>query len=360
MAAFVITTYFQMNIFTILAPRITYLARRTSHIAIFISSLILAITSNGQTGPEKKVIATLGPGETLAYGENCFRLDLPSETFSFVTVTGSGDSKQYYCYDKDGSKTGPVQKPDASYWAGSEDAKTEKCSADYPGNMAGMSQLIDFSDGSVNFQGKKFGPYGQVILFNQPENESGFCAVGIDDQMKLTAFDNSGRKIIINGMPEEIIMSPDGKNSVIRVKGTKSPFDADYFQYMMDNPDEVDNPKVYLFSMDGKKYGPYSSSSFRDTWFTEAGQWIIYAASQVFLNGNALFKTDDNVAACDIWISPNGKDFGWANYEKLVFSDGTSYQAPIVITRTMENGISLLKWLALEDGKNLVFYTRSF
>jgi hypothetical protein len=335
---------------------------KTHHSSLFTLHflLILAISASGQTGPEKKTIATLGPGETMAYGENCFRLDLPSETFSFVTVTGSGDSKQYYCYGADGKKTGPVKKPDPSYWAGSEDAKPEKCSADYPGNMAGMSQLIDFSDGSVNFQGKKFGPYGQAILFNQPENGSGFCAVGLDDQMKLTAFDNSGRKISINGMPEEIIMSPDGKNAVIKVKGTKSPFDADYFQYLMDNPDESNNPRVFLFSMDGKKFGPYNSDSFRDTWYTEAGQWIIYADSQVFLNGIALFRTEDNVSACDIWFSAVGKDYAWANYQKLVFADGSSYPAPMVITNVNENGKAYLKWLSLEDGKNLVFYTRSF
>ena len=52
----------------------------------------------GQTAIEKKVIATLGPGENLANGENCFLLDKNPESISFVTVVGSGSSKQYYCY----------------------------------------------------------------------------------------------------------------------------------------------------------------------------------------------------------------------------------------------------------------------
>jgi hypothetical protein len=304
---------------------ITHHSSLIPHPSSLFLALILSIGANGQTGIEKKTIATLGPGETLAYSESCFRLDLPSETFSFVTVTGSGDSKQYYCYGADGKKTGPVSKPDPSYWADNQDIKEDKCNAADPGHMARMSEMIDFSDGSVNFQGKKYGPYGQAILFNQPANESGFCAVAISADMKLTAFDNSGRKIRINGMPEE-----------------------------------SNNPKVFLFTMDGKKFGPYGSDSFRDTWYTDAGQWIVYAGSEVFLNGTLLFKVDEYVAACDIWITADGRQFGWANYEKLEFSDGTSYTAPIVITRTEENGKSLLKWLTLEDGKNLVFYQRPF
>lgn len=319
---------------------------------------LLPMVALTQSGLEKKTIATFGPGETLAYSESCFRLDLPSETFSFVTMTGSGDSKQYYCYGKDGSKTGPVKKPDPSYWAGRDEMKEDKCPADAVTHMAGMAEYADLGTGTVNFKGKTYGPHGTIIYFAQPDDEQSFFAVAMTAEMKLMGFDNFGRRIDLSGMPEDILVSPDGKNAVAKVRGSKSPLDLDYFQYIMDHPEEASNPGIFFYGFDGRNWGPYPSSSFRDAWYTESGQLVIFANPEVYLDGRLLGKTGTSVAACDLWISPDGKSFAWANYETLAFSDGSTYSAPLVLARTEENGRQILKWLTLEEGKNLVFYQR--
>jgi hypothetical protein len=178
--------------------------------------------------------------------------------------------------------------------------------------------------------------------------------------MKMLYFDNTGRKIDITGMPEQIIISPDGKASYVKVKGSLNPFDPEAIQQMINNPEEANNPKVFLYGIDVTKYGPYPSADFRDTWYTPSGQWIMFIGSEIYLNGKLLFKTDDYVSLCDIWISKSGTDYAWANYEYIFFKDGTKYTAPLVIKNVVENGKGYLKWISLEEGKSIVRYKKPF
>ena len=74
--------------------------------SIIILTVLLSINLSAQTGVEKRIVATLGPGEILAYDEDCFILDQNPEQISFVTFITKGSEKEYYCYGKDGKKTG--------------------------------------------------------------------------------------------------------------------------------------------------------------------------------------------------------------------------------------------------------------
>jgi hypothetical protein len=225
--------------------------------------------------------------------------------------------------------------------------------------MAGIEKFMD-PDGSLMFQGKKFGPEGQLILYNISSGQQNIYAIALTAEMKMIYFDNTGRKIDITGMPEQIIVSPDGKTSFVKVKGSLNPFDPEDMQKMINNPEESNNPNVFLYGIDGSKYGPYSASSFSDTWFTSSGQWIMYINSEIYLNGKVLFKLDEYVSKCDIWINKTGDDYAYANYEKIIFKNGTTFTAPLSIESVIENGKGYLKWLALENSKDLVFYKKPF
>jgi hypothetical protein len=329
----------------------------------FISSslfvALLALNSPAQTGIEMRVIATLGPGETLAHDEDCFILDKNPESISFVTVVKNGNERQYYCYGKDGRKTGPVKSPDPSYWADRGDKVVDNCMVNNDANMAGYEKYMS-PDGSITYEGKKYGPYGQPILYNMSADEKRLYAIALSADKKMTYFDNTGQKVEITGMPEQIIISPDGKTSFVKVKGSLNPFDPDAIQKMINDPEETNNPKVFLIGIDGNKYGPFSASSFNDTWFTPSGQWIMFINSEIYLDGKVLFKTDGYVSKCDIWINEAGDDYAWANYENIIFRNGTKFTAPLVIESVVENGKGYLKWLALEKGKDLVFYKKQF
>jgi hypothetical protein len=329
-------------------------------IAIRIIFLLFTLQSYAQTGIEKKLIATLGPGEKLANNENSFLLDRDPESFSFVTVTGSGSSKQYYCYGKDGNKSGPVKQPDPSYWAESKGTNIEDCMALSSPAVDDPEKYIDYNTGAVNFSGTKYGPYGQVMMLYLSMDEKSFYAVALTMEMKIIFFDSKGRKTELINIPEEVLVSPDGNRAYAEVKGTINMFEPGAAQKMMDNPEELDNPKINLFGIDGSKYGPYASDDFSDAWFIPSGQLVIYNNNEISLDGKFLFKSEDHIGKCDIWVSSDGKDYAWANYTDLIFSDGIKKVAPVVIELVRSAGKSYLKWIALENEKELVFYKKPF
>ncbi len=334
--------------------------KKTGFYLILLSIALSSAEILAQSGVEKKLLATLGAGESLAYGENCFLLDQSPEVISFVTVTGSGSSKQYYCYGKDGSKTGPVKSPDPNYWAGAENKKPVDCIANDEQSVENPADYYDFTTQMVKFQGKSIGPAGQMMMIGLTDDKLHLYAIVVTMEMKLIFFDNTGRKVELSGMPEQIIISPDGKNAFAKVNGTINPFDPEAYTRMMANPEEMQNPKVLLAGIDGSVAGPYLQSGFKDAWFTEAGQWIVYAEQQIFLNGKALFRSDEHFSTCDLWINSTGTNYAWANYETLNFKDGTKFKAPVEIEYTHTAGKGYLKWISLEDGTNLTLYKMPF
>jgi hypothetical protein len=263
-----------------------------------------------QTGIDKRIIATLGSDETIAHGENCFLLDKDPESISFVTVAGSGSSKQYYCYDKNGIITGPVKQPDESYWIDCKNVDAEDCVPNDDPAQGNLEEHIDWATGCVKFQGNKYGPYGQKAF-----------AV---------------------------------------IKGSINPFDPEDVQKMMDNPEEYNNPKVNLHGIDGTKYGPYPSGEYSDAWFIPSSRLVIYSNHEVSLDGKLLIKSEEYISPCDMWISSNGKDYAWAGYEHIIFSEGTKSAAPLVIKHVESGGKSYLKWIALEEGEKLVLCQKPF
>lgn len=315
---------------------------------------------SAQVNPEKKTIATLQSGEYIANGEDCFFLDRDPEKISFVTYTGSGNSKQFYYYGNDGKKTGPVKSPDPSFWADRNNENIEDCIANKEPKQGAMEQYIDFSTGSVKFKGKTFGPYGQLTTFFLSDDEQNFYATALSADMKIFFFDNRDRKVELITIPDEVLISPDGSKAFAVVKGSFNPFDPKSMEYMMSHPEELNNPPVNLVGIDGKTYGPFTSGDFSDAWFLPSGQLVIYNNKQISLDGTVLFESQEYISKCDLWISRNGKDYAWADYEHLTFSDGTKYQAPLAIKYVETNGKGYLKWLSLEDQTRLVFYKRPF
>ena len=323
-------------------------------------ALLWPLFSSAQAGIEKTVIASLGPGEIMASGENCFLLDKDPASVSFVTVTGSGSSKEYYCYGKDGHKTGPVKHPDESYWKECQDIDLDDCPADIGENMTNIQDYLDWTTGSIKFNGKSYGPFGQVILLNVAENKQHFFAVALTSEMKIFFVDDLNRKVELQGIPEKLIVSPDGSRAFAFLKGAINPFDAEAMEKMLANPEEMNNPKISLVGIDGTNVGPFTSDSFNDTWFTPGGKLAVYNNSEISLDGKMLFKTTNYVNKCDIWISNNGKDYAWADYDYIYFNDGTKFTSPLVIHQVIENGQTFLKWIALEKEKDLVLYRKSF
>jgi hypothetical protein len=122
-------------------------------------------------------------------------------------------------------------------------------------------------------------------------------------------------------------------------------------------------PVAYIYMNDGKKLGPYP----KDAFFTDnpafcitAGEnWMMTVENKLYVNGTLLANLgSENVPNNTIWLSPDGKRFVIIAYDKISFSDGSSYAFPILVKKSLKEGKILLTWVSLENGKDIVLYSK--
>jgi hypothetical protein len=123
---------------------------------------------------------------------------------------------------------------------------------------------------------------------------------------------------------------------------------------------EAGPPKAYIYA-NGKKFGPYPAEqiSSDNPAFCKTGEdnWYMILEDALFINGNKV-KEGISSGTCNVWISGDGKRYAVVGYDKIIFSDGSSFTAPLKLEVETNNGKTVLKWLALENEKNLVFYSK--
>jgi hypothetical protein len=167
-----------------------------------------------------------------------------------------------------------------------------------------------------------------------------------------------GRKVAVGGMPEEFKFSPNGLNAAVLCTGTLNHLDETL------PPEKLiaDNEKKFIYTIDGKKYGPFSTGfgeGYGEFWFASTGNDLYYeTGGQLYRNGVVLMKASW-VDPCSFYPSPDGKKYALFSYEDIVFSDGQKFPSPLDILVFNKNGQTMFKWIALENKRDLVVYQRA-
>jgi hypothetical protein len=124
-------------------------------------------------------------------------------------------------------------------------------------------------------------------------------------------------------------------------------------------------PKAYVYTNGGKKFGPFPASGIHDKnpAFCKSGgaNWYMVIDNTLYINGVKVkqFSYDDVTAStCNVWLSADGKRYAIITYRKILFSDGSSYAAPLKMDTENKEGKTILKWISLENEKDLVAYSK--
>lgn len=344
---------------------------------------VLALASNTYsqsiaTSLSRTVLATLQDGESIMNSESCFMLSLNNSQLYLVTR----HNNKFFIYENDKRK-GPYTSLHDSMLKPCEQGRDsdEKCSVFKPAQNANQTEGITLNETGqyvIEFKGKTFGPYQYITNYNAYSDKTGFVAIAMDIQMKSTLITSEGTKTELNGDVETIYMSPVGKRYVFALKEREA-FDPSilkmdfskmtqqeliaFAQKQEDLKKQAVPPKSYVYVSGGKKLGPYEPSalSSNNPAFTKTGgdNWIMTLDNTLYINGNQV-KTFENTDLnnCNIWLSQDGKRYAITSYDKIFFSDGKAYSYPME-TATFENdGKVFLKWISLENEKDLVLYYR--
>jgi hypothetical protein len=297
----------------------------------------------------------------MVYGENCFEFDMGGEKMAMVTSIGSGKNTQYFNYYADGRKEGPFSESDSRIWTECGEDQ-DPCGKYEPESDESPDTYVKReADGYyVNFNGQRYGPYQIITNFVIAPDQTNFYACGIAQDMKASFFDGTGRKVQVTGVVEEILMSPDGKKAILKTSGDYNLYDPAEMAKLMEHPEELSNPKAYYYDISGERKGPFDPSEFREIWFTLNNHLVYKLGDDFFVDGKLLFSTPDYYNSCDLYISDKIDKYIVYTYENIHFSDGFEAPFPVTIQVFAAGDLMVVKWITLEDEKNLVLYQRTF
>ncbi len=333
----------------------------------------------------RQVLYSLEPGEMVMQGESFVGIatgeseassDSPDEarsdqcSFVLVLSAGTGETAKYFVF-RDGKKTGPYDGLEpamtVAYGAGKEPcSRRTPCAVYKPGKPPEGARVEPAEVGGgtgIKFNGKTFGPY--VLLYSTqvtPDGSRAYFTATNDDKAIFGCTD--GRLATYSGTPGEFKLSPDGKSAALLVEGTMS---LNMMKKLTELPPEKiaelmkDQDKKFLYTIDGKKFGPFEGSfASYSFWFAAGTNDLYYRVDDdVYRNGELLLKSG-SFDSCGFYPSPDGKKYVLYDYDKISFSDGKSYPSPLDLAVFERGGVKVFKWLTLENRKDFVVYERSF
>jgi hypothetical protein len=345
--------------------------KATPILALFVFVVLAGLPAIAQ-GPQpvRKLIYSLEAGEEILQPESAIFISAAKESVILLLSKGKGDKDLPFFVVKNGNKKGPFSKlkeaMEAAYKG--EDVSTglfRDC-ADYTPDQGQIppdaipSTETDESGGqTVVFKRKTFGPYLSVLdVLATPDGSRASFTVNDKDRLWLICSD--GRKVPIAGSPETLKLSPDGKNAIVACTGSLSPDETEKLAATQLEKFYAEMNKKYVYTIDGKKFGPYGMD-FKDFWFSVGNNNFFFLdGNQLYMNGiPTLTLKIEPFSPCDFYPSADGRKYALFTLESLVFSDGKKYPFPLTIITFPEGGQTMIKWVALENERDLVVYQRT-
>ena len=332
--------------------------------------VILACLSSFGQGPQpvRKLIYSLEPGEEILQPESAIAISATKESLILVLAKGKGEKGPFFVF-RNGQKKGPFTKLKeamaAAYPSQDESAGIFRNCADYTPDQglippdAMPSTEGDENSQTIVFKGKTFGPYLSVFaVMATPDGSRAYFAV--NDKEKVWLICSDGRKVFIASAPDTIKISPDGKNAIVACTGSLPPSEA--VKLIAADPEKynAEMNKKYVYTIDGKKFGPYGMD-FKDFWYSVgSNNFFFLDGNQLYMNGiPTLTVKIEPFSPCDFYPSADGRKYALFTLEDLVFSDGKKYPFPLNIIPFQEGGQTVIKWVALENKKDIVVYQRA-
>jgi hypothetical protein len=348
---------------------------------LLISTLLIAISPavllNAQVNNATKIkLFSISSGEKPVYSECKLYMSSSGTTVSLVTNDVNG---KFYVYEN-GKKLGPiddfkkiVQKP--------QDEKDILTSSIYVSeratNQEGTVTSNDEGKMLIKSGGKTYGPY-QGVLNAYTGDDGNLIAAIILENMKPSLLTQNGNLVKLEAIPSFTSVSPSGKKVLIvsikeytpsneLLNQDLSKLSVTELQKLTQKVEEEQKnappPQAFIYFNDGKKLGPYP----KDAFFTDnpafcitAGEnWMMTIDNQLYVNGTLLANLgNEYVPNNTIWLSPDGKRFAIIAYDKISFSDGSSYQYPLLVKKSQKDGKIWLNWVSLENEKEIVLYSK--
>lgn len=328
-----------------------------------------------QAQVNKQVLLKLQLGETIITGESC--VEITNQGNTLYVVTQQGDNVYVY---EGGQRKGPFKSFNAARVKDCGSNNNEACAVYKAEDSEIQDYIASADDGrmTIKFNGKSYGPYKFIKELFLSKDKSTFVATVASDDMQFFIVTPEGSIKPPSGSVHSVSVSHSQKKFIALEKENEgldpSMLQADFSNMtteqlmkmakeMEEKQKNAGEPKAYVYTNGGKKFGPYPAGGVSDNnpAFCKTGgdNWYMVLDNALYINGLKVKTFNDiNPSACNVWISADGKRWMVSDYEKMMFSDGASYNAPIKISTENKEGKTILKWISFENEKELISYSR--
>jgi len=295
----------------------------------------------------RKVLYSLEPGEHFLQPESAIFISASKDSMILVLSKGKGGKSGPFFVVANGNKKGPFKKLNEAMEAAYEgndltaginrDCATYRPQNEQPSSDAPPTVSEAGGGQTVVFKGKTYGPFDMVYNVEaMPDGSRAYFTAADKDNVWFICSD--GRKAQIDGEPRAIMFSPDGKNALAGTVAGGS--------------------NLFIYTIDGKKFGPFGEAT-GEPWFPAgSSSFFFLVGDQLYTNGTPTLKIGP-FDPCDFYPSADGKKYALFTYENLVFSDGMKYPFPLNVASFQEKDQTIIKWVALENEKDIVVYQRA-
>jgi hypothetical protein len=322
--------------------------KAAAFLAFFVFATLAVLPAFAQ-GPQpiRKVVYSLEPGEQFLQPESAIFISATKESVILVLSRGKRDRGSPFFVFKDGSMKGPFKKLNdvmlAAYEGQDQGPGIARDCAAYFSEREEQSpdaapQVSEDGGGqTVVFNGKTYGPYKAVYdVRGMPDGSRAYFMVA--DKGKKWFICSDGRKVQIDGSPKAVMFSQDGKNALA---GSL-----------------IAQRDLFIYTIDGQKFGPFGED-MGEPWFPAgSNNFFFLIGNQLYMNGTPTLKVEQ-FDPCDFYPSADGKRYALFTYENLVFSDGMKYPFPLNVVSFQEKEQTIIRWVALENDKDIVVYQRA-
>jgi hypothetical protein len=315
--------------------------------------------------PSRTLLYTLEPGETIL-NDDPLTLTLDPTEVVLITTRGKGAQGPFFVL-RDGARKGPFSSTAdavaAAYPGGKIPGQWQRACASYvPGAPPDGSQPSagqDKGGQTLRFKAATFGPHA-IFLSHKITPDGARAYVTAVDSDKAWFESSDGRKVSFGGTPTELQFSPDGKNAAVRVEGRLSMNEMNNLAKLP--PEKAadafkDLEKQYVYTIDGKMFGPFESIS--SMWFPKTSNDLYVAVGDTLLRNGVAVPGLASLNPCDFYPSPGGTSYAVVDYENITFSDGKKYPSPLNVIAYEAKGKMIYRWIALEKNRELVVYQRT-
>ncbi len=334
-------------------------------------------SSRAQQEVKKEVLVTIPSSETMITGESRFVIGCSSKQNCIITK--DNDKFQYYTY-QNGVKVGTFASMHEAFSKCSV-SNVELNSGSLVENTESTKQAEMFSVNEngqfvISHLGKKHGPYKLIMGLYMSKDKQIFHAVVRTLDNKQAMVSNLYAPIFIDGNIQSMSMSNSGKTFMVSTLSgidlmgemtklgelnlSSEEYQARLMKLMEESSKQTSAPEVNVYLSNGQKFGGYNKDEMATSYpsFCKTGgeHWMMILSNKLYVDGVFVVDFKENwMALNDVWISADGKRFVYKTYDKLIFSDGRTYEYPLVLDFCKES--NELTWVVLENKNSFVKYS---